>query len=270
MATPMMRVNFFYRDITGKGWSETFFNTGTQYSTVRALAINLSTLLLNVRGTGVILDELRVSDDNAKRDSTIYVPSDADSKTQFPSFLEGDFADVALLCRLEATEANRRSLYLSGIPDVMTLQNGIFKPTATWIDQFGFLRNELFKNGWAQKCLSPTGMPNQVVLITQNVVSGDYVLTTLNPHGFTPGQLVNVTGARETPGVNGRHIVKAVGNPSQFQFKSTSFLGNWTGITFVQGVSFVLKTFTLMTYERLVEHKRGKPIGSSHGRRSVA
>lgn len=269
MAGEMMRVNFFYHDKIGKGWSETFYNSNTNYNTVKALAINLSTPLLNVRGTGVFLDEARVSDDSKKRDSLVYTPSLADSQTQNAFFLEGDFAEVALLCRLEATETNRRSLYLSGIPDVMTLDNGVFKPTPTWETAFDQLRQELFKNGWSQKCIVPPVTPNQIILITQNAVTGDISCQCRAVHGFTPGQLVNITGFRDTPGLNGRHIVKTATPTDTFSFKSKVFFTFAQGIGFASALTFNLKTFTRVAYERLVEHKRGKPIGSSVGRRSA-
>ena len=269
MATPLFRVNYFYQDILGKGWSETFFCTLTDYTSVMDRAKMLAPLLINLRGTGVNQIEIRVSDDNVKRDSLVYVAPTADQTTGFPGFEAGEFSDACLLIRMSATPQYRRPLYLAGVPAMYIVNNGQWVPGSAWQAQYQLFVKEMFSGNWGLKNQVIPGSTNPITTFVGQGSTPYVTFGTSVAHGFVEGTLVNIKGYRGALGLNGRHVVQGVPSLSSFTINSTQFNVQPKGIPYVYPITYALTPFTNLLQERIVRRKRGRPFDASRGRHAV-
>lgn len=267
-----MRVNLFFSDIRGKGWSETYYNMSSSYTLTLTQAKVLADKRRQINGQGVFLEEIRVSDDEVKNDSMIYALPSADQISQYISSA-GDVASTALLVRAMSGFQTRRPLYLSGVPDDYTTANGLWTPSTVWQSNYNDFRTELISRRWGIKAILTLQPPNvsvfRIAAMSQNLVTGNTLVQTTTPHNFSPGDLINILGVKGAGGVRGRHVCGSLTVPATtgFDIPNTFILGTPTVFGFAQKVSFVLREIDDATIERVTHRIRGLPFDHSRGRR---
>lgn len=262
----MYRATLFFSDDHNYGWSETFFNSLTSHSGVLNQAKFLATDRKNLNGTGVYLTDIRVSDDEQKRDSSLFQPNLPDQLTSFPSFGAHDIANTCLLHRLEAGPNNRRNLYMRGIPDLFTTGGGNWAPNAQWWANWHAWQQRMFNGNWGVK-VANYGPAEVLTLVSQSPTSGALTISTVAAHGYAVGSIINISGARKSPGVNGRHTVQAVPSPTSFTIASNYVFKGFNGPAVAKSVTFSLVAFSSVESERLTHRITGVPFVKHRGRR---
>lgn len=264
------RATFFFRNTGAAGWSETYYSTLSDPTLLMARAKLLKDVRRGLLSHECFLSHIRVSNDDPQRDSNLEGFSSVDSRGLFPvlgdPYGNADPAFVAALVQIKATQYITGRVFLRGIPDSEDQGGGALIGSAQWQAAFADYRAELLANAWALRTLSTSPAPAIVATLVQpggqQIVAG----TTLLPHGWTDGQLVNFTGGIGSAGARGRHRVFATGNLA-FSFRTNKLVTTYAGGMKGRAVIFRVDAITDVDYLRAVSHKVGRPFGAPRGRR---
>lgn len=113
------KVQFFYKCPPQASFSETWYTSDPDYTSLMTSAKAYLALRKEMLGYGVSCVEIRISDDTVKGDSLIFVPQNKDGKSSIYT-LQADRADkagMAVDTRCEGGAQRRRILSLRGAPD---------------------------------------------------------------------------------------------------------------------------------------------------------
>jgi hypothetical protein len=265
---PIIRATFFFKDAVGSGWTETIHNTGADLTTVRSAALRLVPLRVALMGSTSSLEKVRISDDLVFRDSSLYYVPTGNQMNK--SALDGsDFSDNCVLTNLRATATSRRSLYMRGYPDGISMNSGQFSPTPQWSAAFINWQTELLASNWAIKSRDKLIIPDPITAAVQALPSGIVTVTTLNPHGFNAGDGINISGVRPpASALNGNYTVLSVAGLT-FSVALNSIMNTFVGGGRAIKYGYLLWPITSATAERIAERKAGAPFDLRRGRRRV-
>jgi hypothetical protein len=277
----MIRMQMFFTEegsgSRGAGWSETHYSFN-KVTLTTALA-DLQTLAekrVQMLGNQVVCTYLRVSDDEVFNDSQVArgpVPTVVGGVPFYnPAFAPtvpdtaADFAYSVALVRITGdTDFYRRSLYLSGNPDVSQNINNPTPVGAAWLIAFDDWHLTMVNGSYGFKVLQQgPANPRRVITV---IVLG--VITTQTPHGFVVGDLVKVSRVRGTGNLpNGKWRVATVPDATHFTLQGwdfANFIYDRGGIA--QKQVYVLTKDTEVFLRRFGSHRRGRPFDSPVGRR---
>lgn len=265
-AAPLFRVNFFFVATHNRGWSETYYNILTTYNGVMGQAQTLADTRRNLNGTGVGLDEIRVSDDSVKNDSLVYAPPLSDAITAYPTFEEADFSPTSLLCRADSQGVGRRSIFLRGIPDSMTLAGGTWTPSAQWTSNWNLFKAELQRGTWGVKVQVVPVITVPILLVTQQALTGVLSISSIVASGFRSGDLITIRGVRGVAGLNGKHRALLGTDDTTLKINSDLVLKGPAVSGEMFKTTYLISPFAGIIQERLVSRKTGGPFYRPHGR----
>ena len=207
------RFTVFYEDYgTPYGWSETLWSLiATDFPTLQMSVNTYIEYRQKLLGTGVLIPEIRMSDDSVSGDSRIvlgpatavYVVvapnGDRVSELSMPdcySFASACPVDTSFQFELHCGTLYRGSLFLGGMPssqiDQWTLENNFTPGFQDRINAFG----NLFTVDAGQFALSvlPKGPDAPTKNITGISFVGGVVTVTVTAHGYSSGNKVRING----------------------------------------------------------------------------
>src|SRR5687767_725414 len=97
----LVRALFFFKDSSGKGWSEGIYNTSVNLTEAMVRAAALAHLRVQLLGRGALLTNIRVSDEAVKRDSRVFAVPPGDQAVRASIDDWHDAADLALNVRFD-------------------------------------------------------------------------------------------------------------------------------------------------------------------------
>lgn len=263
------RAIFFFEDDAGYGWSEGIYNQGADLTTTLANAVRLLPLRVRLLGTGARLTMIRVSDDEVKRDSRVYIVPPGDQANTATHSDPHDNANLCILLRLEASDPiARRSLYLRGFADKYCA-SGVFAPDAAFTAAFNRWKAAIKADNWALKI--KTGVYPAINISGFQQVPGEnfITVTTAGNHNFEQGLKVIFSGAKG-PGVpRGTQQVLSVPTATSFRVSTTQMLGTPTAYGTVRRQDYALTPCTDVQVVRVSRRATGRPSSSPRGRRSA-
>lgn len=263
------RVSFFFELRQSKigGWSENFWNSGSDKSVVAATARIFGRLLLNLKGGGTIWAATRVSDVANFRNSDLdEVPVQTDAPTNVDSGDWSDFVSQAGLLRLTATTGNATSQWMKGLMD------GDVRGGARWLPRSVSLTrvNAIFahlttsSNGWALRVLDPTNQKKPIINATNAGV------ITCTGHGLASGNVTRISRIQGNGNWNGVWTVNVIDANS---FSLVAYVPP-SGVTVVyvgKGTSrkqaTIYPAINAAKIQRITKHNTGRPFGQLTGRR---
>jgi len=265
MAT--MRATFFFTDDNGYGWTETYFNNAGDLPTTMTRARALLPLRIKCLGLTSGPSMIRVSDDEVKRDSQIYIIASGDNRNKDPDAGPSDIANTCLVVRIEAGPTIRRTLYMRGIPDGIVLNSGVYSPTPDFGTAFTRFANALGQNGWSIKSL---GIVNPVLTntnIVQPALGQEIRITTLGAHGLAINDTVVIRGVRGASYLAGQHRVFAKIDDTNYSILSNRVLPELFNYGTTQKYSFRLTGISNAQVIRASHRIAGRPFSAPRGRR---
>jgi hypothetical protein len=159
--TNAIRATFFFED-DQFGISETHdYQTGGALDTAVAPAIALLKKRMKLMGFGVTIVGVRLSKEGVFRDSLVLDPTDWAGIAP-PAFNysgpagnagtnDPDQAKACVLVRAESSSLHRKSIYLSGIPDIIIREDPrgpALTQVPQWLSDFNAYANELIVQPW--------------------------------------------------------------------------------------------------------------------------
>lgn len=152
---PNFLATFYFRH-GNAGWSESYWNNGTDHAQVGTRALALLDARLNLMPSACKVDGVRVTAEGAVRESLHMTLSTTQKEGQYTSVSQGTqdihLADDSLLVELIANPSRKNRKFLRGIPDeIITggkLQTGFtdFDTIDGPTGMFGILKDPA--NGW--------------------------------------------------------------------------------------------------------------------------
>lgn len=258
------RVSFFWKqqaDLLG-GWSESFWNLGTDVGPVETAATNLRTRLNAVHGQQTLCTEIRISDVSQFRDVSILRFTTTPSPPG--SVNDSDYPGVGVQLKLKAAGNYIVRQTVRGTEDGDIRDGGRWKPRPATVIRFNALFAELTSagNGWALRVQNRL-IPKKVVSAITNAG-----VITVAGHGYATNDFVRITRAKGTYDVN--HVWQIVVLDSN----SFSLIG-WVaptdpavykgnGKAILQSKTFI--QISNVTYVRAAARKPGRPFGLSIGK----
>lgn len=246
------------------GWSENFWNNGSNFDSVQSNALALMNALDDVHGLNTLPVNIRFSVIDSPRDAnqlTISVTVNAPSSTARAS----DIQNTAALMRLSGAPNYTTNQWIRSCHDGDVNSGGRWLPlasTTTALNKvFGLLRNA--GNGW---CIRVQDRSVPKLLISGATSSG---VITVNAHPYVSGQKVQITRARGTMGINGKwEIVKIDSNNfSLVGYQTPAGTPVYLGNGKVYAISKILVPINDGRIVRATSVRTGRPFGQLIGRR---
>jgi hypothetical protein len=274
----------FFFDQGIQGWTETYYNTATDFPTCATRCNRLSkarsnmlpcSLATSPAGQPVKLKAWRISDDNYRGDAQL----EANPDTQQNKSLDNIPPAPAFCCalvRLEAGRRHRRHIQLRGIPDATMAEPfdpTIFPPFQA--PMTAFLKILLDANqGWVVKHrnVDQAGAPAVVTVtaVAAGPNAGQWALTLSALGGLTVGSTVCVTNIREMPWLQGRHLVTAIAGPTiTIQLKDIFEIQPYLGRGQAQGLAYTTDGIDIAEWIRNSHRDTGRPFDAQAGRRKT-
>lgn len=207
------RVSFFFTLQQSKlgGWSENFWNSGSDKSVVAATAKTFGRMLLNLKGNGTIWTVTRCSDVNNFRNV------DIDDNPVFnappDSIDSGDWSDlvsVSGLLRMTTNTGNPTSQWMKSLCD------GDIRGGARWLPRGASLTraNAIFNhlttagNAWALRVLDPANQRKPI----QNATNAGVITST--GHGLVSNDITRISRVQGNGNWNGLWTVARIDDNS--------------------------------------------------------
>lgn len=261
------RITFFFRSTRGYGWSETYFTTAASLNGAMTNAKAILPTRVNLNGRGVFLEFIRVSDDEVRRDSQIYVVPRADREIKARSAGDGDIANTCVDVRIEAGDTKRRTLFLRGIPDDICLDNGSFVPTPAWNANFGAFSAALGMNQIAVRVRTDVSPQFVIANVGTSGPTGLVTITTQAATGFVLNDVVNIRQVLGATQVRGLQRVVTIIDATNFQVRVARVVKPYLGGGLVVKNGYALLGISALHALRCSHHNAGRPFDSPRGRR---
>lgn len=261
----MFRVTMFMS--SGRyGWSETHFTNASSIQNAKAQLNALMAKRTLILANQANMDYGRVSDELVFRDSEVIV---VNLGNQPGNSGDEDLPATSLDVRLEGSSRNRRTLSLRGIPDVVVVEGGQFRPIflPQWFgrlsDYMLLLTNPLSPFGIrAVDKTAPSGSIAAAAGLNQNYIE----VTTTAAHGQTGTWPVVIRGRGIPVALQGRHAAYTTA-PDKFQIISPYKLTTYTGFGTWQKLVYEFKAYTDFAILRVLKRNTGRPSVLPRGRR---
>lgn len=276
------------------GWSETHYLQNNELTLPQATVLlrQLAVTRLPMLASGIEIIGGRVSKDNIYRDSLLIAPVEPLARAPAVTVQvanqpvlgvpinnriggTSDFSHTALLLRMEGgtTFQNRRSMYLRGAHDFVTLNSLGHIEHGDWKEAFESWATQLRQN-WGFKTQDNSNATNPSKAIT-GVVFGNPIVVTCADHGLTSGMRTQIRGVK-TQNSDGRDINRIwtvnVLSTSTFQLVGSNcpstvvYLGGGTS----HKRSQVILGYTQIYPRYFTRRAPGIPFNSTKGRRRRA
>jgi hypothetical protein len=262
------RVSIFFAQQSdlASGWSENFWNTGTDLSSAKTAGDKLAHALNGFHGNQSVLTTMRISDPAKFRlvDITRYALAPLPpSRSDFGS----DFQNTAGLLLLTGVGNYLTRQWLRGIPDGNIALGGKYSPLSGSVTAFNKVRGELVNatNGWGLR-RQDRSTPKKVL----QAISQAGVCTVAN-HGYNTNDKIRISRAKGTFHVNGVWQVVAIdaNTFSLIGWVQPTIPGVYLGNGTCQLQSAVYVAVIDAKIDRATSHKTGRPFGLASGRRRV-
>lgn len=272
-----IKTNFFF-SLRASGWSETYYQSGSDLNAAFTNALQLATARMLLVGTPCTISYIRNSIVGQQRASQVVAVGPV-SSYPFPApkyTSASDVVGVAALCTAYATlQPVERPLYLRGNPDgLYEAAGGANIDANMWFQAFQNQFQTVLANGtwllqWRTRLNSDA---NQVAITAVANLAGTLTSTitlaanTLNFQAGDLVQLYKLKGAQPTPGAV-RVLSVAPGGlilTVQYSFQE-NYLYPGGGIARKLQLNYAPITSAL--FERNLTKKTGRPFGVSRGRR---
>lgn len=260
-------VSFFFAQQSSKlgGWSENFWNNGTDLSTLSTNVLDLRKLLDDCTGAQAYCPRVRISDVGVFRNVvTIEIagsqPNPIDSNNP-----DADYPSTALQLQLTAAPNYKTTQWLRGLPDSVTTLSGTYNPPGYFVTAINKLIAYLSNgaNQYALNVLDKTVVPKVITNITQQGV------VTCPGHGYATGNKVRVKGVKGLVVANGVWAITVIDT-------NTFSLNFWVpppvvlqpyGTPTARLQSYIQVACTGGKVVRVTSHRTGRPTGLLGGRR---
>jgi hypothetical protein len=268
----IIRGTFFFKDQNGAGWSSTVYNTAANLTAAVTVAKNLVPLWVQLLGEQSGLYEVRVSDDQVKRDSQILINDPGSVSPAKGS--ASNFASDDVVCRIEGTNlvgppfTVRRTLALRGTPVNITGPAGTFVGEPGWNNRFKAFVAQLIKDGWAIRYRDKTVPIFAITSVVQDLTTGLVTVGTALPNLYVAGDGIAISRVLGAPQVNGQWIITAIVDANHFKISTTQIVAPYLGGGFVNKNAYALAAINSCIPIRMATHKAGRPFDELRGRRS--
>ncbi len=281
-----LKVVLFYQQ-AARGWTETYYATGTSPQTWAQANINNSTMapFVQMRANDVFLSEVRVSQIGSPRVTysvPFYLASSNAYGADADDWVQDTYGEDALLL-VRSGAGVPRHIWLRGLPNILIVYSptGIPQPPGTLISYIGQLQSQILQLGLYINNVSvpiPTSAswaPVQSVAAAPTVGTPMAVLTTINqPLGVTAGSQVYFQGVpRELlHGFPRIATVSAIIQNGTVWDTYVSYLYRGaTSVTYPPKMKFtslvyVPNAITSLAFETYGTRKTGRPTGLPRGR----
>lgn len=267
------RVSFIYKRAGGGrpgGWSENFWYGTATAAVVIQKAVALSDSLNRMHGHQSVLQYIRCSEEGTRRVQVLEtnyatnpgVPSGDDTNMDNPT------TALLLVLRsgLEDEPFAISRQWIKGTQDDIVKDGGLYRPNgpfaAAWQTFVGILTSAA--DAWQIRILDPARPTAEVSLVSPlgNFVTG-------GPHGFVPGQLVDIQGRGLPPYIRRRWRVRAVPSAVSFDVANwdppKSFVV-WDGFAEARPVLYTAREIGAAEITRISKRNIGRPFGAPAGR----
>lgn len=266
---PVPRATFFFKNNNGAGWSETLFIAVADLDIALERAKVIASWRVNCQGVGSRLEFIRVSDDLVKRDSKIYPVPAGDQTSHKRESGDADIASTCLLVRCESGVVKRRSLFLRGVPDDITKDNGRYRPSAEFQQAFDQYVAAVKANNGSIKVRKGIGVLYNISNVSSADANGNVTITTSAPNDFVPNDVVNIRGVLGATQVRGLQRVLTAPTTTTFTIRVNRIVRPYIGGGNVQHNDYELFSINNMVPVRCSHHNAGRPFDSPRGRRLV-
>jgi hypothetical protein len=267
---PDYKVNFFFKNTQAEaGWSETYYLTAATPESAREAGRSLANSRGPLCGINSYLAEIRVSDDKIFRDSLTYT-FDPD---ELGHVLAGasDVPWNAVLCRIEATAAYRRQLYLRGVPDEVITEDEKNPIPAQWVKLCNQFLGILAGKPWQIKALDNSGQNGYVACAKAAIDPASnrrlYFLT--GNTAIAAGDRFRASYFKKSPTFNGvfNADVPALAS-SVTSIQTTGAVGTTSfGEGKLRKIVYAYPQITSAFIERITHRIVGRPFDQQRGRR---
>jgi hypothetical protein len=266
MAGPFRATMFFKDD--DAGWSETHWvadakiaNIDQTLEAAKVLAKKRAAMM----GTGAFLTRVRVSDDSIRRDSFNRVLN-LTGQAANPKLGVANPSDrpySVILLRAESTSYYRKSIYLSGCPDINIIQPpGPDLTVNAWQGSFKVYRQELLDHwGFIATTRGGANPAKPIVGITN---SGPFHVS-VTGHGFPVNARVRIFGTTPRTPVSGVWPIDVI-DANTFSLRGSTGAYLWEFGGFAQLYNKAVEPYTEVLINGETHHKRGRPFGQLAGR----
>lgn len=263
------RVQFFHQVQQSKlgGWSENFWNSGSNRQQVIDAATALRARLFECKGFPVQIPNIRISDTTAFREVTLLEFNLAGIPAVITEATGADFVDTALLLNLRGNPNYSTNQWMRGIYDAEIRQGGRYIPRASFVTQVNAFIAQLTSgsNGWALRKLDPGVLRKTITGITQaGVVSSA-------GHGLVTDDLTRISRVVAPSDLNKIWRVVKIDNDTFSIVGPPTMTGPASiGIsTSSRKQSFLYVAIASGSIIRATRHKTGRPFGQLSGRRKT-
>lgn len=262
-----MKVDFFF-ELGKYGWSEKWFNSGADHTTVLARAQNYLDARLPLSPQAIRCTYVRVSDPKIKGDSRIILPIAGGSKGQGSAVPDVPWNTV--IVRVDAGPLYRRSLSVRGVADDQVYvdeQNRVQFNSGQTQAAWNKFRKELVDGNWAVRAITKVINPKKIFHASTET---PILCTTTEPHGLTSGDSVTISRAKGMTYLNGRWTVN-VKSATTFELNESApnvlpLYQDNTAIWYPHLHDYF--DVDKAEVRKITSRDTGRPFDSSHGRRS--
>lgn len=260
------RITFFFKNDNGAGWSETFYVAAATIEAALVAGERLATVRRPLLAQGNELLQIRASLDDPLRDSRVST-STAGAPGAGERDTLGATANLALLCRIEAGSQFRRQLYLRGVPDDTSVNNGRLFAAAGYLTVFNRFKAEVIGGGWGIRALQNNPALRVPIAVMAQSPTGLVTITTTDAHGVT-ARFASIVIRGGVGGKRARGRWRAfVTGPLSMAFYSTRILDSYFGGATLQVIDYDLQDIDTLILLRVGKRAAGRPFDVPHGRR---
>lgn len=276
MPSTFFKVNLFFSAFK-QGWSETYYYTGTNYTT----ALISTNILLNARQDclcrSASLDYARITDEDNLRDSFLYKPQgmrDGNLNVRI------DQSFTAVKLKIRNTNQYWRQLYIRGIPDDVSQPDIFDSPTnVPAFDLALTVFMSRLREDAAPWCLKVIDKANPIIgILNVDTPSVNRMrVTTPTAHGLAVGGFVKIYNLRSAlkasnpPKPPGTLQVKNVVDSTNFDVQfaiPTGFV--YSSTAKMRKVAYAYPKITTVDYDGITHRIVGRPFDLPVGRRRSA
>ncbi|MGH3512814.1 MAG: hypothetical protein ACRDRB_11110 [Pseudonocardiaceae bacterium] len=261
------RCSLFFVQVVGSrtcGYSENYWNTLSDLSSVVAAVRALRLALISYKGFGISCPVARVQDLSAFRAAQQIDFATAGTSPNAGDF-GADFPTTKGLLRLSGPGKYTVNQWIGSIPDSAVSFNGQYTPRPSTVTAFKSLRSLLITggSGWATYQQDKTVPKKTITAVTLPGV------VTIAAHGYASGDKVRVARTGGIPGLNGIWVITVI-DSNTFQLVAPptgGFTGGYTKVGTAQLQSRIFQQIVDASIIRVTEHRVGRPFGLFSGRR---
>lgn len=263
------RVTFFWQQQSSKlgGWSENFWSSLSDVSSVQTAALALRTLMDNAKGAQVVCNTIRISDAATFRNvQNVLIPGASTIPTT-PSN-DADYPSTALQLKMKAAGNYSTTQWFRGIPDANVSNSGQYNPIPSYVSKISTIAAEITNSSkqWSVRVLDRTVLKK----VVSNLAPTTGIVT-CTAHGYGPAGTtlkVRIQGFA-SPKVANKVWRITVIDADTFQlnfWQSTSGPVSGNNPTARAQVYTYIQVSGLEVV-RATSHRTGRPIGLLGGRR---